>query len=126
MRTAYNTASEGNDHPTNVFTTQTLFEKYEALIATNQRFEDPKMADAGFQNLMFKGAPIAFDTYVASGTMLFVNMKYIQLAKLNDVWFKASDFLQPTNQDVVYKHIKCYGNLIITNRKRHGALTAKT
>lgn len=126
MRTAYNDASEGNDHPTNIFTTQEGFESYEALISDNARFMDPEMADAGFQNLMFKGAPITFDQYVQDAHMYFINLKYITLAKLDNVWFKASDFLQPTNQDVKYKHILCYGNLVISNRARQASLTGLT
>jgi hypothetical protein len=126
MRTRYNIASEGNDHPSNVLTTRAAFEVYEGQIQANQRFLDNKMADAGFENLMFKAAPITYDTYVAAGDMYFINLKYIDLAKLNDVWFKVSDFLQPTNQDVQFKHIKSYGNLVISNRKRQAALTSIT
>lgn len=126
MRTTYNNASEGNDHPTNIFTTQAAFEIYEDSLTDILRVEDPTMGDLGFQNLMYKGAPVAFDDYVAAGDMYFVNTKYIDLAKLNDVWFKTSEMLTPTNQDVQYKHIKCYGNLVISNRKRQGALTSIT
>lgn len=126
MRTTYNNASEGNDHPTNVFTTQAAFEIYEDSLTDILRVEDPTMGDLGFQNLMYKGAPVAFDDYVAAGDMYFINTKYIDLAKLNDVWFKTSEMLTPTNQDVQYKHIKCYGNLVISNRKRQGALTSIT
>lgn len=122
MRTLYNSCSEGNDHPTNIFTTQTGFELYEDFLDDNARFLDPKMADGGFQNLMFKGAPITFDTYCVSDHMYFLNMKYLTLAKLNDVWFTPSDWLKPTNSDVQYKHIRCYGNLIVSNRKRQGAI----
>lgn len=129
MRNVYNDVSEGNDHPTNIFTTQTAFESYEALVQADQRFLDPTMGDAGFQNLMFKGAPITFDKYADTSSatngeapMWFVNMKYITLAKLNSVWFTPSDFLQPTNQDVVFKHLKCYGNLIVSNCSRQGVL----
>ena len=126
MATLYNDASEGNDHPTNVFTTQAGFEAYEGLLTSNARFNDPKMADAGFQNLMFKGAPITFDKYVAAGDMYFLNLKYITLAKLDDVWFSVSDWLTPTNADVVYKHIRLYGNLVFSNRARQAAATALT
>lgn len=129
MANVYNSASEGNDHPTNVFTTQLGFEAYEALLTSQKRFQDTAMADAGFQNLMYKGAPIAFDTYAdtASTTegnapMWFVNFKYIKLKTLSGVWFEPSDMLQPTNQDVFYKHIKCYGQLIATNCARQGVL----
>ena len=129
MANVYNSASEGNDHPTNIFTTQTAFEAYEALLTPNLRFQDAEMGDAGFQNLMYKGAPITFDEYadVASSTeadapMWFVNFKYIKLKTLSGVWFKPSDMLQPTNQDTFYKHLLCYGNLITTNASRQGVL----
>lgn len=129
MANVYNSASSGNDHPTNIFTTQTAFEDYEALLVSNKRFEDVAMADAGFQNLLYKGAPIAFDEYadVASSTeadapMWFVNFKYIKLKTLSGVWFAPSELLQPTNQDVFYKHLLCYGNLITTNPSRQGVL----
>jgi hypothetical protein len=126
MRTLYNSASEGNDHPSNIFTTMEGFESYEDLIDDNARFLDPTTADAGFQNLMFKGAPITFDKYVPDGDMYFLNLKYVTLAKLNDVWFSPSEFLRPTNADVQYKHIRCYGNLVFSNLSRQGASTALT
>lgn len=126
MRTVYNSASEGNDHPNLIVTTQTAFETYEGFLDAGLRFEDPTYADAGFQNLLFKGAPITFDTYVTAEHMYFLNLKYITLAKLDNVWFAASEFLQPTNQDVKYKHIRCYGNLIVSNRSRQGAITDMT
>lgn len=129
MATLYNTVSEGNDHPTNVVSTQGGFEAYEALLTDNIRYEDTSMGDAGFQNLMFKGAPVAFDrdADIHGGTtgdapMWFLNMKYIKLNKLAGVWFKPSDLLQPTNQDVFYKHLLCYGQMTTSNRARHGVL----
>ena len=126
MRTTYNNASEGNDHPTNIFTIQGSFEDYEALIASNARFMDPTMADAGFQNLLFKGTPMTFDSQIGTvaslNPMYFLNLKYITLAKLDDVWFRPSEFLAPTNADVLYKHIRCYGQLVLSNRKRQGVL----
>lgn len=126
MRTVYNSASEGNDHPNLILTTQTGYEAYEAFLTSGTRYEDPQYADAGFQNLLFKGAPITFDTYVTAEHMYFLNLEYITLAKLDDVWFSASDFLMPTNQDVKYKHIRCYGNLVVSNRSRQGAITDMT
>jgi hypothetical protein len=126
MRPVYNNASEGNDHPTNLFGTQSAFETYEGLLDSQLRFMDPKMADGGFQNLLFKGAPFTFDSAIAqistNEVIYFLNLKYLTLAKLNDVWFSPSEFLAPTNADVIYKHIRCYGNLTVSNRSRQGAL----
>lgn len=126
MRTVYNSASEGNDHPTNILTTQTGFESYEALVQPSLQIEDTKMGDAGFQNLLFKGAPVAYDTYADSAgvaPMFFINTKYLTLAKLNDVWFQPSDLLKPTNQDAWYKTLVSYGNLVASNCARQGKLT---
>lgn len=126
MRKAYNTASEGNDQPTNVFTTQDGFEAYEALLQDTVRHEDTKMGDAGFQNLLFKDAPVAFDRNVADGEMNFLNLKYLTVAKLDDVWFKPTDFIRPVNQDVIYKHLFVYGQLIASNCGRQARLSNLT
>jgi len=126
MATLYNNASEGNDHPTNLFGRQSIFEKYESLLSAQLRFMDPTMADGGFQNLLYKGAPFTFDSQIAEigtdGVLYFLNLKYLTLAKLNEVWFKPSEFLAPTNADVIYKHIRLYGNLVVSNRNRQGSI----
>lgn len=126
MSTAYNDVSNGKDQPTNILTTQTLYEKYESLLQTNLRHEQTEMGDAGFQNLMFKGAPMAFSDNVTSGEVLFMNIKYLELNTLSGVWFKPSDMMQPVNQDVFYKTLLCYGNLTVSNSKRQGKLTGAT
>jgi hypothetical protein len=67
MATAYNSTSVGNDHIDTVLTTQTLFEKYEALLQPQLRYTDTKTADAGFQNLLFKSAPVMYDVHCTAG-----------------------------------------------------------
>jgi hypothetical protein len=97
MSTAYNSVSVGNDHPDTLLTTQTLFEKYEALLQPNLRYTDTKTADAGFQNLLFKAAPVMYDVHCTAGVFYFLNTL-----------------------------IMCYGNLTCRNRAKQGKLTAKT
>lgn len=126
MANMFNTCSEGNDHPTHILTTQTEFEAFEALLTSNARYLDPMMADAGFQNLLYKGVPITFDNYVDSGYMYFLNMDYIDFYKLNNVWFTPSEFVTPANQDVRYKYLKLYGQMGISNRKRQGVHSGLT
>jgi hypothetical protein len=133
MSSIYNTTSEGNDHPDYCVTTQTGFEAFEALLTSLVRYEDTKMGEQGFQNLKFKGVPIAFDDDVEGGDagattiyqespMFFLNTKYLELSKLAGKWFSPSELLQPTNQDAFYKHLVCYGNLTVSNRSRQGVL----
>lgn len=126
MNTAYNTVSVGNDRPNVILTTQTLFEKYESLLQPQLRFTDTKTADAGFQNLLFKGAPITYDTYCTSGAMFFLNTKYLRIHGHNKVWFQPTPFVRPENQDARYAQILTYGNFCVSNRKRQGVLTGKT
>lgn len=126
MATAYNTVSVGNDHPDMILTTQTLFEKYESLLQPQLRYTDTKTADAGFQNLLFKAAPITYDVHAPAGTMYFINSKYITLVGHSGKWFENTPFVRPENMDARYALILCYGNLTVRNRKKQGKLTAKT
>ena len=126
MATAYNTVSVGNDHPDMVLTTQTLFEKYESLLQPQLRYTDTKTADAGFQNLLFKAAPVVYDVHAPAGTMFFLNSKYISLVGHSGKWFSQTEFVRPENLDARYALIMCYGNLTCRNAAKQGKLTAKT
>ena len=126
MATAYNTVSVGNDHPDMILTTRTLFEKYESLLQPQLRYTDTKTADAGFQNLLFKAAPVVYDTAAPAGTMFFINSKYLSLVGHSGKWFQQTEFVRPENLDARYALIMCYGNLTCRNRKKQGKLTAKT
>lgn len=120
LRTLYLDCSEGNDFPTNIFTEQTVYGAVDALFTSNQRFMDPTMANQGFETIMFHGAPISFDRNITTGELFMLNMKYITLYKLGPNWFKMSDWMEPTNQDIRIKKILLYGELAISNRKRQG------
>jgi hypothetical protein len=126
MATAYNSVSVGNDHPDMILTTQTLFEKYEALLQPQLRYTDTKTADAGFQNLLFKAAPVVYDVHNTAGVVYFLNSKYLTLVGHSGKWFAQTDFVRPENLDARYALIMCYGNLTCRNRAKQGKLTAKT
>jgi hypothetical protein len=126
MATAYNTVSVGNDHPDMILTTQTLFEKYEALLVPNLRYTDTKTADAGFQNLLYKAAPVVYDVHCTAGVMYFLNSKYLTLVGHSGKWFAQTQFVSPEDVDARYALILCYGNLTCRNAKKQGKLTAKT
>jgi len=126
MATAYNSVSVGNDHPDTLLTTQTLFEKYEALLQPNLRYTDTKTADAGFQNLLFKAAPVMYDTGCTAGVFYFLNSKYLTLVGHTSKWFDQTAFVRPEDLDARYALIMCYGNLTVRNRAKQGKLTAKT
>jgi len=126
MATAYNTVSVGNDHPDMILTSQTLFEKYEALLVPQLRYTDTKTADAGFQNLLYKAAPVVYDVHCTAGVVYFLNSKYLTLVGHSGKWFAQTQFVSPEDVDARYALILCYGNLTCRNAKKQGKLTAKT
>ena len=137
MRNVYNTVSKGNEHPNFLLGTQAAFELYEGQLTDQARYNDMDMADGGFQNLLFKGAPFTYDEYAdiaftenavatAEDPIWFLNLDYIHLKKLASVWFSPTDMLQPVNQDAFYKTLLCYGNLTTSNASRQGVLYSVT
>jgi len=127
MATLYNSVSVGNDQPTIIITDQDEYEAYEALLDGQIRYTDTDVADGGFQNLLFKGAPVTFDSHAdLAGKMFFLNTKYLQLVAHSDVWFKPTPFVRPTNQDAVFSQLLCYGELTTSNRARQGMLYGLT
>ena len=126
MSSLYNNVSVGNDHPDLLLTTQTLFEKYEALLQPNLRYTDTKTADAGFQNLLFKAAPVMYDVHCTAGVFYMLNSKYLTLVGHSGKWFSQTSFISPEDVDARYALIMCYGNLTVRNRAKQGKLTAKT
>lgn len=135
MSTAWNTiAKGGSDTPDLILTTQTLWEKYESLLQPQLRYSDPKTADAGFVNLLYRGAPVTFDVALTATSgytfdttpMYFLNSEHLWIAKANTTWFSSTGFMRPPNQDATYAQILCYGQLVTNCRRRLGKLTART
>ena len=127
MSTMYNNVSVGNDKPTIIITDQDEYEKYEALLQPNLRYTSADVADAGFQNLLFKGAPVTYDSDTNLDTkMFFLNTKYLRLVAHTETWFQPTPFVRPTNQDARYAQILCYGQLTTSNRSRQGMLYGLT
>lgn len=130
LTTPYNTSAKGSDKADAIFTTQALFEAYEALLLPQVRRTHAKSADSGFENLMFKGAPVFYDDECQANTIYGINSKYLTLVGHKDRWFKNSGFTENTASahatsgasnvtDARYALITAYGNLTVRNRARH-------
>lgn len=126
MQTQYEAATEGNDRPDLITTTETQFNNVWALLQPQQRFTDSDTARAGFRNLLFNGAIFSEDSYVPSGYMIFWNLKHVMLASSAKRKFpgKFIDFEMPYNQDVKVAHIRWAGNLMVVQPRKFAAFTA--
>lgn len=134
MRTTYNQCSLGgvDRTPTAAITTRTVFEGYQSLTTTLERYnkdgKGPRGIDAGWANdaMQFNGADLFYDEDCPAGNLYFVNPKYLKLVYLKGGWMKMKDVIEPANQLGYVQRIFTAANLG-TNASRHlGVVTAIT
>lgn len=126
MRSGYNLASRGNEHPDIIVTHRTEYEEYEKLLVVNERFVDQKTADAGFENLKFKGAVMGFDEQAPDGSMWLLNSDYIEFVVDKETDLITTPFVRPENQDAKTSQILLMANLVISNAARQCLLDGLT
>ena len=115
--------SIGSDQPQVIIGSQALYEQYEDSLVDQIRYTNTDMADAGFQNLMFKGCPITYDADAPANTMDFLNFRYLRVVGHSDTWFKNTPFVRPNNRDARTSQILCYGQFVTMKRSAQGRLT---
>jgi hypothetical protein len=126
LSTAYNTVSYGTDKCDFEVTSQTLYEKYEALLQANQRFTDATTGKAGFDNLIHKGGVVVWSDYCPSDRWYFLNSRHIKLAVLDGQWMKFKGFVEPYDKDAKYGLIVNYGAFVTDGRRYLGYLDGRT
>lgn len=126
MSKMFNDCSQQRSQPDRIFTTQTLWEKYESLLQPQLRYSDAKVADAGFQNLLFKNKPVVWDPDCNSGEVYFLTKDSLYLVKHSDVWLKSGKWIEREDKDARYTKILSYGNLVCVRRQANGVLKNKS
>lgn len=117
------TASIGqavSDKPNLYMTTDVLKDAFEASLQAQVRYQDTDMADAGFDNVLFKGAPVVADDNQAAGHCDALNLNYIKVkthasyAFTRPVWEHDKD-----KPDLEVSNVRYSGQLVCSNRKAH-------
>lgn len=132
MNEAYLSCSRGTDKPDLIVADDTLYSLYEGSLVPQQRFTNASLADAGFQNLKFKGADVIYDGglggYCPAGHMYFLNTEYLKLRPHRDRNFKLIGDRERVaiNQDAIYRIIGWAGNLTMSNAKLQGVIVDST
>ena len=127
MNDMYLKCSRGTDKPDLIVTDDYLYDMYETALQPMQRFCDPKLAEAGFQCLKYKGADVIFDGgqggSCPSKHMYFINTNYLYLRPHKDRNFKViGGERMAINSDAIYKIIGWAGNLTMSNAALQGVL----
>jgi hypothetical protein len=127
MTTLWASCVRGKDSPNLIMSGGTIWQTFMASLQTNQRFTDPKLAAAGFQNVMFMTAPVVLSGGIggqATATdMYFLNTNYLHWrphSRRNMVPIGKRRFA--TNQDAVVEILGFAGNLTCSGAKFQGRL----
>ena len=130
MQTLFRSASVGQSRdakPNLVITTQLLKDGYARTLQVQQRFQDSKLAEAGFQNILHDGVPIVYDDNQASGVIDCLNTNFLKIKTHKDY-----NFTKPmweaihTSPDTKTANVRWRGALVCSNRKAHARGSSKT
>ena len=125
FRKMYGACSIDNDSPTLIVTTQHVFDAYEESLTSQKRFgaSDKALADAGFQNLLYRGTPVVVDEHCTAGVAFFLNEKYIGFRHHRKRNFAFEGFQKPINQDARVAKVLWLGALTMSNPRMMGKIT---
>lgn len=154
MDTLWNAVTSGAQKPTIFYTTEAIQSFYGQLLRPQERIMKSAgnmkgvTGATGFDGYEFNGKQILADEKCTSGSLIALNEDYVDFYALsatgasaisyksqvkgNDysapvgLGFSWSDWIKPANSFAVVGHIYFGGQMVTTNPKRHGKLTAIT
>lgn len=113
--------------PNLYITTDVLKDGFERTLQANVRFRNTKMVDAGFDNVLFGGAPVVADDKQTAGYIDALNLNFLSLKThqkyqfTKPVWEYSKD--QP---DTLVANTRWVGQLTTDHRKAHARFTGLT
>lgn len=113
-----------NEHPDVIVASDDMYSLFDNSLTQLQRFTDPKLAEAGFENLKFKSAQVIFEGgHCPDKHMYFLNTKYIYLRPHKDRNMKViNGNRMAINQDALYNIVGWAGNMTMSNAELQGVL----
>jgi len=113
--------------PDQIITTQVLLDSYKRTLQAQQRFQDSKLAEAGFQNILHDGVPMVYDDNQAAGVVDCLNLKHLNLKSHKDYNFTAPKWeADHRSPDVLTANVRWRGALTCSRRDAHARGTGKT
>lgn len=131
MQKIWRTAAVGqtkSKKPNLAITTETLKDGYERVLQVQQRFSDQKLVEAGFDNVLFKGAPVVADDNQTAGYLDALNLEHLSIKTHSEYNFTKPVWVEtdPTTPDKLVANTRWVGNLVCNNRKAHCRHTGLT
>ena len=124
LQTVWRTPAIGQSRaakPNIGITTEVLKDGFERTLQTQQRFAVEKLVRAGFDNVLFKTAPIVADDNQASGVLDALNTRFLKVKTHKDYQFTTPKWtvITPTQPDKLMAESRWVGQLVCSNRKAH-------
>jgi hypothetical protein len=130
MQKLFRLASVGQtkgSKPNQIITTQVLLDSYKRFLQVQQRFQDPKLAEAGFQNILHDGVPMVYDDNQAAGVIDCLNLNHLSLKSHKNYNFTAPKWeAVHTTPDTKTANVRWRGALICSRRDAHSRGSGKT
>lgn len=122
MNDMYLDTLRGTDQVDLILADKSLYKAYWEYLQPLQRFQDAKMAEAGFRAVQFQGADVVYDAQCPDKRMYFLNTDYLYFRTAPGRRFAVEKERQIQNADYVIVPIFLAGNLTCCNRERQGVI----
>lgn len=126
MGNLYRKCSRGASTPDLIVTNPDTYGLFESALTSQQRFTNPKLADAGFESLKFHGATVIFDQNAPANRVYFLNTKAMAFnvhAKAN---FAVGEMEKLYGQQQYCWGLKFMGNFSVRSRRDLGVIVIAT
>ena len=119
---------QSKDKKPNLYiTTDTLKDGFERTLQANVRFRNEKMVDAGFDNVLFGGAPVVADDRQTSGYMDALNLNHLALKTHSKYQFTKPELEYSKDQPgTMVANTRWIGQLTTDHRAAHARYTGLT
>ena len=124
MSTLWNDVSEGNEQPTNIFTTNSIYADFEEIFEGTgyQRLTGKDSPGVDGRLPSFRGIPVQYDRDCGTGRMYFFNTNYLKMHMQSGMNFSKTPFRENSNQLAKVAFITVGLQVVTNNRRRQGVI----
>lgn len=117
--------TRNNEGPNLAVAGNTYYEGIMSAAQATQQIYETKLAEIGFENIVFCGVPVVLgggvnfggETLIGATEMYMLNTKYLKLKYHKDCFMDPLEERLSINQDAMIKYIALMGNMTLSNGK---------
>lgn len=122
--------TRNNEGPNLVLAGNSYYEYIMTAAQATQQIYETKLAEIGFENIVFCGVPVVLagganfggETLIGDTEAYMLNTKYIKLKYHKDCFMDPLEDRLSINQDAMIKYIAFMGNMTLSNAKLQGRI----